>query len=73
MNDMNIKGNVKNANDVVMYSKYGNINIESENINLNGLIYAPFGTVEISAENVDVNGIIIAKNVIINSECVNLT
>ena len=73
MNDINIKGNVKNANDVVMYSKYGNINIESENINLNGLIYAPFGTVEISAENVDVNGIIIAKNVIINSECVNLT
>ncbi len=73
MNDINIKGNVKNANDVVMYSKYGNINIESENINLNGLIYAPFGTVNISAENVDVNGIIIAKNVIINSECVNLT
>ena len=51
-----------------MYSKYGDITIDSGLINLVGLIYAPNGTVKLTGNNVHVSGYIIAKNVIIESE-----
>lgn len=41
---------MKNSNDSIIYSKYGDIVIDSLNVNLNGLIYAPFGNVEIKAQ-----------------------
>ncbi len=68
MNDIDIKSNTDNTGNTVIYSKYGDINIDCSNINLVGLIYAPFGTVKLSAQNVQIDGIIIAKNVIIDSE-----
>ena len=68
MNDIDIKSDTDNTGSTVIYSKYGNINIDCSNINLVGLIYAPFGTVELSAKNVQIDGIIIAKNVIIPCE-----
>lgn len=64
MNDIDIKSNTDNTGNTVIYSKYGDINIDCNNINLVGLIYAPFGTVKLSAENIQIDGIIIAKNVI---------
>ncbi len=68
MNNIDIKSDTDNTGSTVIYSKYGDINIDCSNINLVGLIYAPFGTVKLSAKNVQIDGIIIAKNVIIESE-----
>ena len=50
---------MKNSNDSIIYSKYGDIVIDSLNVNLNGLIYAPFGNVEIKAQNLNLNNIVI--------------
>lgn len=51
LEDVNLYGEVKNTNDSVIFSKYGDIVIESQNVNINGLVYAPFGSVMIDAQN----------------------
>lgn len=71
--NINVTGEVKNANNSVVYSKYGNITIENDSTaNVNGLIYAPLGTVTINSPNVTINGIIIADQVVINGSSVNI-
>ena len=55
MEDVNLYGEVKNTNDSVIFSKYGDIIIDSQNVNLNGLVYAPFGKVTITAQNLNLN------------------
>jgi len=60
--DISLQGEVKNSNDSIIYSKYGDIVIDSLNVNLNGLIYAPFGNVEIKAQNLNLNNIVIIAN-----------
>ncbi len=71
--DINVTGEVKNANTAVVYSKYGNITINNDSTaNINGLIYAPLGTLTINSPNVSINGIIIADKVIINGNSINL-
>lgn len=71
--NLNITGEVKNANNSVVYSKYGNITIENNSTaNINGLIYAPLGTLTINSPNVNINGIVIADKVVINGNCVNI-
>jgi len=71
--NINVNGEVKNANNSVVYSKYGNITIENDSTaNVNGLIYAPLGTVTINSPNVTINGIIIAEQVVINGSSVNI-
>lgn len=71
--DINVTGEVKNANTSVVYSKYGNITIENDSTaNINGLIYCPLGTLTIDSPNVTINGIIIADKVIINGSNVNI-
>lgn len=74
LSDIVLNGEVKNSNNSVIYSKYGNIVINNNsNVNLNnGLIYAPFGNVEINSMNVNVNGIIIAQSITFNSPNVNV-
>lgn len=67
-NDININNGSINFGDAVLYSKYGDITIDSDAINLVGLIYAPNGSVKLTGNHVHVNGYIIAKNVIIESE-----
>ena len=52
-------GEVKNTNDSVIFSKYGDIVIDSTNVNLNGLVYAPFGSVEVKAMNLNLNNVVI--------------
>ncbi len=64
-------GDVENGSNAVIYSKYGNIVIESNNVNLSGFIYAPFGTVEITAQNVNLNNVVIIANVI-NIDCMSI-
>ena len=71
LNDITLSGNVENAYDSVICAETGDININTENINLNGLVYAPKGCVNITAQNLNINGvIIIADTIIIN--CPNL-
>lgn len=57
--DVTLNGEVKNTNDSVIYSKYGDIVIDSTNVNLNGLVYAPFGSVEVKAMNLNLNNVVI--------------
>lgn len=72
-NSITIDNNTINNGDTVLYSKYGDITIDGDSINLVGLIYAPSGTVKLSAKNVQIDGIIIAKRVIIEAaEMINI-
>lgn len=57
--DITLNGEVKNTNDSVIFSKYGDIVIDSTNVNLNGLVYAPFGSVEVKAMNLNLNNVVI--------------
>lgn len=59
LEDVNLYGDVKNTNDSVIFSKYGDIVIDSQNVNLNGLVYAPFGCVKINAQNLNLNNVVI--------------
>lgn len=71
--NLNITGEVKNANTSVVYSKYGDITIENDSTaNINGLIYAPLGTLTINSPNINLNGVIIADKIVINGSSVNI-
>lgn len=72
LEDVNLYGEVKNTNDSVIFSKYGDIIIDSQNVNLNGLVYAPFGDVEVTAQNLNLNNVvIIADTITLNCPNVN--
>lgn len=56
----------------MIYSKYGNIVIDSTNVNLNGLVYAPFGSVDVKAMNLNLNNVvIIADSIVLDCPNVN--
>lgn len=72
LEDINLYGEVKNTDNSVIFSKYGNVIIDSTNVNLNGLVYAPFGNVEILAQNINLNNVvIIAQSITIDGISVN--
>lgn len=72
LEDVRLYGEVKNTNDSVIFSKYGDIVIESQNVNLNGLVYAPFGSVTIDAQNLNLNNVvIIAESIVLTCPSVN--
>lgn len=64
LKNVELYGEVKNTNNSVIYSKYGDIIIDSANVNLNGLVYAPFGNVVITAQNLNLNNVVIIANTI---------
>lgn len=71
--DIYISGDVKNSYSTVVYSQYGDINIDCNNVSLNGLIYAPFGTIHITATNLNMNDtMIIANKIVIDAPNVNV-
>ena len=51
MEDISLYGKVKSTNNSVIFSKYRDVIIDSQNANLNGLICVPFGKVIINAQN----------------------
>lgn len=72
LSSISMTGEVKNTDNSIIFSKYGDIIIDSTNVNLNGLLYAPFGNVEITAQNLGLNNIIIiAEKVTIHCDSVN--
>lgn len=62
--DINLYGEVKNTENSIIFSQYGDINIESTNININGLLYAPYGNINITADNLNINSVIIIADTI---------
>lgn len=72
LEDVRLYGEIKNTNDSVIFSKYGDIVIDSQNVNLNGLVYAPFGSVIINAQNLNLNNVvIIAESIVLTCPNVN--
>ena len=72
LEDVSLFGEVKNTNQSVIFSQFGDIVIDSTNVNLNGLIYAPYGDVNITAQNLNLNNvIIIADTITFNCPSVN--
>ncbi len=71
-NDIDISGNVSNVNNSVLYSQFGDIIIDCNNVNLSGIIYAPLGNVEITANNINLNNVVvIADTITLNANNVN--
>ena len=62
MEYLTLNGEVKNTNNSLLFSKYGDIVIDSANVNLNGLVYAPFGDVIVKAQNLNLNNVVIIAN-----------
>lgn len=68
-----LQGYNVNANQSVLYCANGDIIIDVDNFNFNGLIYAPNGNVQITSKgNVGIHGIIIAQNVSLQGGNINL-
>lgn len=64
LNDVVLSGNVENSQDSVICAETGDIIIDTDNINLNGLVYAPNGCVNITAQNLNINSVIIIADTI---------
>lgn len=71
LDDISFSGDVENTDNSVIFSQFGNINIDSQNISLNGLVYAPNGCVDISAQNLNMNSVVIIADSI-SISCPNL-
>ena len=71
LEDVNLYGEVKNTNNSVIVSQFGDITIDSQNVNLNGLLYAPYGKIDISAQNLNLNNVVIIADRI-KLECPNI-
>lgn len=56
-----------------MYSANGDILIQANTVDLDGIIYAPNGKAQINGSNLTFSGVIIANEVIINGDTVNLS
>lgn len=52
----------------VLYSKAGNIELQADVIRFTGILYAPQATMVLSAKEIQWNGALIAKNIIIESD-----
>lgn len=57
--DISILGGVTNSNNAVLYSEFGDVIIDTDNVNFSGLIYAPNGDIKIDAEYVNLNSVVI--------------
>ena len=64
LDDIHLSGNVENSWDSAICSETGDIIIDTENVNLNGLVYAPQGEVNINAMNLNINNVIIIADTI---------
>lgn len=71
LNDVRLTGNVKNTQNSAICAKTGDIVIDTDNVNLNGLVYAPNGCVDITAKNLNINSVIIIADKI-SITCPNL-
>ena len=59
--------------ETYLYSANGDILIQANTVDLDGIIYAPNGKAQINGSNLTFSGVIIANEVIINGDTVNLS
>lgn len=70
-NDINFKSqtiSTKEEDSAVLYSKAGNIELQGDNIQFTGILYAPEATVVLSAKRIQFHGALVAKNIVIESD-----
>ena len=56
---------VSSENNTILYSKNGDIKVNSLRFKFNGIIYAPNGTVYVNCHDTDIIGTVIAKKIVI--------
>lgn len=61
--NITISSDILKFENVIIYSKKGNITISGEKSTLSGIIYAPHGSVNINSSDIDIQGKIIASKV----------
>lgn len=62
-----------NANNCVLYTVNGNVEIDCGNTSITGLIYAPHGSVSITADNLSMNSVVvIAQTITLHAGTVNI-
>lgn len=66
--DIDLKSKYANYTNCIIYSKNGNVNIKSENIDFAGFIYAPNGDVTIEGNYCKINGEVLADNISIKAK-----
>lgn len=72
LGDIHFTGDSQNMNNAVLFSKYGDIVLDGQNISISGLVYAPFGTVNITAQNLNLNSVVvIADSIVLNAPSFN--
>lgn len=71
LDDVILKGNVENSNNSVICSQTGDVLIDTDSVNLNGLVYAPEGCINITAQNLNINSVVMIADTI-NITCPNL-
>lgn len=64
LDDVALDGNVENSNNFVICSQTGDILINTDNVNLNGIIYAPEGSINITAQNLNINNVVMIADTI---------
>lgn len=64
LENIQLNGESLNANNSVIYSQLGNVDIDFSNVNFSGLIYAPNGDVEISGQWLNLNNVVIIADTI---------
>lgn len=68
LKDISVNYEKINLENVVLYSKNGNISLSSSSINLSGFIYAPNGKINISGDDINLNVIMIADKINLNAD-----
>lgn len=64
LENIKLNGESLNANNSVIYSQLGDVDIDFSNVNFSGLIYAPNGDVEISGQGINLNNVVIIADAI---------
>ena len=60
------------SSSVCLYSKNGDIQLNTSGLQIDGILYAPNGFIQINASNININGRVIAKKVQINGSNVKI-
>lgn len=71
--NISFTGQNLNANNCVMYTVNGNVDINCGNTSITGLIYAPHGSVSLTADNLSMNSVVvIAQTITLHAGTVNI-
>lgn len=73
-NSIQINASIINSNNyTIIYSKHGDITINTDQLNYKGILYAPNGKVSINCRECNIDGMIISSIIDINANSVNIS